>query len=416
MVWKDRMLEQTISHSMKNSECIVITGARQSGKTSLIRNICKKKWGKAFTEFSFDTPTEIDRFQRDPDLFFASQPGILFLDEIQNIPEIFPYIKREIDKNRKKFRFFLSGSQQFQLMKKVSESLAGRATILDLYPFSELEKSRSRKDFLFSILTDPRTQNRTIGKKFPIQASEIMNMFLRGGFPEVTFKKKINPLWFESYRRTYIQRDIRDFSQISNLGKFDRFLVLCASRTGNLFNKSDFANSLDVDNKTIDHWISLLESSYLIHLSRPYYTNISKRLIRSPKLHFVDMGLCLHLLMIQNKRTLENSIQLGHFFESFVISEVKKYFASSGFQIPLPFYRTSTGKECDLILELGGQTLPIEIKYKMKISNKDILGIQSFQESHPNTKKGFLISLDPEFYPVSQNIYNLPIGLLLGKE
>lgn len=416
MSYNERSLQELLKKEIKKAECIVLTGPRQSGKTTLIREICRSLFGDSFTEISFDTPSEMDKFLRDPDLFFINHPGVLFLDEIQNVPLLFPYIKREVDKKRNKFRFFLSGSRQFSLMKNVSESLAGRARILELYPFAEMEKKERNKYPVIPFFYDEKIQKDYIGRKFTINDKELLPLLLRGGYPSVALKKKFDSLWYESYRKTYIQRDIRELSQISDLGKFDRFIILCASRTGNILNKSDLANSLDVDNKTIDHWLSLLETSYIIHQSKSYFTNISKRIVKSPKLHFIDIGLCLHLLYIQDIKALANSPFLGNFFESYVIMEIKKLFASRGLQIPLYYFRTSTGEECDLVLEQGGVPIPIEIKHKSKLNAKDWKSVLNFLGTHKNSKFGFLISMYPEITYLEKNIINIPLGFLLGKQ
>lgn len=417
MVYKTRFLERIIKKAAASSAAVVVTGPRQAGKTSLLSTIGRKLFPDMET-VSFDSPAEADEFGRDPGLFFINHPGVLLLDEIQHVPDIFPYLKREIDRHPGKFRFFISGSQVFPLMRHVAESLAGRAVILDLWPFciqeaKDIPKSSDAGDTL-ALIEQPRLAARLKRNEFICSdRRDIVPAMLAGGYPKMLIHHA-GSQWLESYRRTYIQRDIRDLAQVADLGKFDRFTVMLAGLSGTIVNKARIAQAVGIDNKTVDHWISILETSYQMIRLPAYARNPTKRLVKRPKYCFADSGLCLHLQGIRDSRALLNAPHFGQLFETFVIMEIRKLYGHAGRSWDAFYWRTPAGVECDLVLSAGGKVIPIEIKHGTTIRRDDWKGLNSFMAEHPQeTSHGRLISLYPKIEQLDKKIWHLPIGALL---
>lgn len=417
MTYKRRFLERVVQQSARSFEVIVVTGPRQAGKTSMIRQVGEMLFPGMET-VAFDAPSDVDAFRRDPALFFANHPGVLFLDEVQHAPDIFPYVKKEVDRARGTFRFFISGSQPFAVMRGVSESLAGRALILDLWPFCSQETrgvpTGVSADQTLAWFEDPDSLEKLLGRRFPANdRHDVSPTMLAGGYPKVCVHKAGGE-WLESYRRTYVQRDIREIRQVGDLGRFDRLLSLCAGLSGTIINKTELARTLGVDNKTVDGWMSLLVDSYqLVELS-PFFTNLTKRLVKRPKYVMADMGLALHLQGIRDMEGLLNAPHFGNLFESFVIMEIRKLFGHAGRSWDGHFWRTPQGVECDLVLPHGGHLVPVEIKHAAQIKREDIRGLNAFFETYKKkTRRGLVISMNPIVERIADDIWNLPLGLLL---
>jgi len=417
-MYRARFLERKIADLVKIFGAVLVTGPRQAGKTSLLSHLASELFPGAVQQVSFDTPSEIDAFRRDPELFFANHPGLLFLDEVQHVPDIFPYLKRELDRARGSFRFFLSGSQHFELMKGVTESLAGRTAVLDLWPFAvqearEVQVGAAVKTAEF--LQDPEQLERISGDQYPCNdRSDVVPAMLAGGYPPVVLREGAGD-WLEAYRRTYLQRDIRQLSQVGDLGLFDRFLTLCAGRSCTVLNKAEISRVLGVDHKTVDHWLSLLETSYQIVSLPAYHVTTTKRLVRRPKWVFADTGLALHLQGIRDARGLLGAPHFGKLFESFVIMEVRKLYGHLGVPWDAYFWRTPKGLECDLILAVGGTLVPIEVKHGATIGDGDFQALNAFLEDHRKLVPfGILLSLYPRVEKVSRRIFNVPLGLILN--
>ena len=415
MSYLPRFIGQKIHYLTKRFGAVLVTGPRQAGKTTLLSNSAQNIFGSQIRTFSFDTPSEIDVFRRDPDLFFLNNPGILFLDEIQHVPDIFPYLKREIDRHQGAFRFFITGSQHFSLMKGVSESLSGRTAVLDLWPLAHQELNQKDIHLTLELLHEPAKLEKLLGAEFLVNDSDhIIPFMLRGGYPPVVLQNR-GLDWFEAYRRTYLHRDIRELSQVADLGRFDRFLSLCAGRSGTIPNKAEISSLLAVDNKTVDHWLSLLQTSYQIISLPAYHARIARRVVKRPKWIFADIGLGLHLQGIRDERGLLAAPHFGHLFESFVIMEIRKIFGHSAIPWNAFHFRTAAGTECDLVLENGEELIPIEIKHTARPSSADIAPLNTFLELYPKQAPlGILISLYPKVEKLSPNTFNLPLGLLLN--
>ncbi len=418
MDYRRRFIEKHIRDLCGSFGAVLVTGPRQAGKTWLLSQMARKFFPDGMEIVSFDTPSEIDEFRRDPELFFANHPGRLFLDEVQHVPDIFPYLKREIDRRPGEFRFFLSGSQHFPLMKKVTESLAGRAAVLDLWPFAvqEIRDSEvSSAERTLDLLADPFLLESMLGREYPCNdRNDVIPSMFAGGYPPVALWNGGEP-WFESYRRTYIQRDIRDLSQVGDLGMFDRFVVLCAGRTGTIINKAEVGRSLGVNHKTVDHWLNLLETSYQIERIPAHHATSTKRLVKRPRWLFADSGFGLHLQAIRDDRALLNAPHFGSLFESFVIMEIRKLHGHTGRFWDARFWRTPRGLEVDLLLPFAGRLTPIEIKHTAAPRRSNLRSLNSFMNGEKDAANhGIVISLAPRVERLTEKIYNLPLGLLLN--
>lgn len=311
---------------------LTMTGPRQSGKTTLLRKVFKD-----LPYYSLEN-LDIRHFAlNDPVGFLNQHPEGMILDEAQNTPDLLSYIQGLVDQNPEK-RFVLSGSSQFSVIIKITQSLAGRTGILELMPLSYNE-IKSKAD------------NKSIDE-----------VLLTGFYPALYSCKNIPSLFYPSYVKTYLERDVRDLLQIKDIMQFQTFLKLCAGRIGSLFNASELSGEVGVSVNTIKSWISVLQASYIIKLLPPFYENISKRLTKTPKLYFYDTGLACYLLDIETEQQLSRDKMRGHLFENFVIMEALKERYNHGKESNLFFYRDSNDVEVDLLLKKGNEYCAIEIK------------------------------------------------------
>jgi uncharacterized protein len=345
----DRTIETTLRNYAASYPVITITGPRQSGKTTL----CKKVFaGKPYA--NLESP-DIRQFAiDDPRGFLAQYPDGAILDEIQRAPDLVSYIQPMVDEKQKEGFFILTGSQQFQIRNTINQSLAGRTALLKLLPFSmeEIESAFSLPD--------------------------IDNLLYHGFYPRI-WDKQLNPTQvLGDYYETYIERDLRQLTAIKDLTLFQRFVKLCAGRVGQLLNVNSLANDTGVSHTTAGNWLSILEASYIVFLLQPYHTNISKRLVKSPKLYFYDVGLASFLINIENETQMSRDPLRGNLFENMVISEALKYRLNQGKRSNLYFYRDSKGNEVDLLLLAGSDIFPIEVKAGMTITKDYFKGLNHF--------------------------------------
>ena len=310
----DRNIKKHILTAAKNFPAVVITGPRRSGKTFLLRHLFPKA-----EYYLFEDPDIISRFRQDPQGFLDGvKPPVIF-DEIQNLPEVFNYVRTRIDAQpRKTGLWFLTGSQEAGLMRNVTESMAGRAAVLQLLPLSVSEAPK------VSILS--------------------------GGYPEVLARPKAARLWYSSYLQTYLERDVRAISAVQDLGVFRRFLSLLATRHGQILNKTDLAGPLGMSVPGIGKWLDILETTAQIFIIQPFFENMGKRIIRAPRIYISDPGLACHLLGIDTEAELEKSPFLGALFEGLVASEIIKAQVNSGLRRELYYFRDQQGLEVDFVV------------------------------------------------------------------
>lgn len=358
---KYRTLTKAIRRAIRTFPAVVVTGPRQSGKTTLLKSI----FGGRYDYLNLENPDVRMRAKDDPIGFLGQFKPFLIIDEVQYVPELLSYIKTRIDEQRRPGQYILSGSQNFLLMQGVSQSLAGRAAIFSLLPFSYAE----RIDLGENTLDIASLLRKVSAKQFKNKGHDISEMILRGNYPEIASNKRVDrQIWCGSYISTFLERDIRNLAHVGDLGLFERFLRMCAVRTGQILNISDIARDIGVSVTTAKRWLSLLETGYQIFLLYPYYKNIGKRLVKSPKIYFNDTALSTYLLGLNDRKTLLDSPYFPHLFETFVIIDFLKRFLNFG-QMPSMYYlRTRDKMEVDLALEIGQKVHLFEIKSSATIT------------------------------------------------
>lgn len=345
-MWIERTVEPVLRQLAATRPVVVLTGARQTGKTSLLRRLFPQH---AFV--SLDLPSEAEQAEKDPQAFLRRFPGPVIFDEVQYAPGLFRHLKSAVDSSRSRHgRFLLTGSQKFTLMKGVTESLAGRAAILDLETLALAEIGRQRNMALDDLL-------------------------LRGGFPELHANPDIDgPAFYASYIATYLERDVRALSAVGSLRDFERFLRACALRSGNLLNKAELARDIGIAPSTANQWLSVLEASGHVILLEPWFSNRTKSIVKSPKLYLADTGLLCALLNIRSLEVLRESPLVGALWETFVFQQLRhreRYGAGGG----LYFWRDRT-REVDFVVDRGGKLELLEAKFTALPSPADTVNLR----------------------------------------
>jgi len=343
-VYIHREIEAALKAAVRQFPAVALTGPRQSGKSTLL----KKLFGKTYRLVSFDDPLARQKAITDPRLFLENLLEPVIFDEIQYVPEILSYLKILIDNDRnRRGRFVLTGSQQFNLIKNLGDTLAGRIGLLTLLPFNTAEKRRIPGD----------------KSKISTTQQAFVDACLRGSFPELATHKKIGfEVWYGSYLQTYLERDVRSVYDIGSLREFQRFIQLLAARCGQFLNLSGISGELGLSVNTVKKWLSVLTASQIVYLLGPYYRNLGKRITKNPKIYFTDCGLVCFLAGIRDKEHLLNGPMNGALFENFVIQEALKSYANAA-RMPNMFYlRTHNELEIDFIIEKNTQIFPFEIK------------------------------------------------------
>ena len=329
---------------------LAITGPRQAGKTTLAQTTFPDK-----RYLSLEDPDQRAFAEEDPRAFLARLPQGAILDEAQRCPALFSYLQTRVDAERKMGQFVLTGSQQFGLLSNITQSLAGRVGMVQLLPFSLQEMQRGE-----------------------LAIHDLDDLMWRGMYPPVHDRQLAPEQWFANYLVTYVERDVRQLIEVQNLSLFQRFIKLCAARCGQLLNLSSLASDCGVSHNTVRAWISVLEASYVVFLLQPHYQNFGKRLVKTPKLYFVDTGLAAFLLGIRDPQHLSIHSARGALFENFVISELLKRRYNQGLPSNLFFWRNNAGDEVDLVIEQGEQLIPVEIKSGQTFTSDFLAGLQKW--------------------------------------
>lgn len=345
-----RILSSKLEEAAKKYPVLTITGPRQSGKTTLARYVFKD-----YQYVSLEDPDNAKMAKEDPRGFFNQHPEQIIIDEVQRVPKLFSYIQTIVDKEERPGRFVLTGSHNFLLMESVTQSLAGRCAIFHLLPFS-------RAELMGTASLD--IENLEILKTSVVKQSQgdLYKMLYTGFYPRI-YDKHLEPQeWLQDYLYSYIERDVRLISNIGDVETFQRFMGLCAARSGQILNMISLASDCGIAPATAKKWLSILEVSFIVKLLRPYYSNFNKRLIKSPKLYFTDTGLLCHLLKIRSDERLSKSKFRGQIFETWVVSEFIKNFYNRRREPDMFFWRDSNANEVDLIVSRGNEILPVGIK------------------------------------------------------
>lgn len=403
-----RTLEKTIKEVSKNFPVILLTGPRQVGKTTLFK-LCAKNNTNYVT---LDNMEARNLAQNDPALFVKTYKTPLIIDEVQYAPQLLSYIKIDVDNNQKNGQYWLTGSQKFHLMKGITESLAGRVAIIDLLGLSQTEISNKKSIPFLPNEKWINFANKNNNKSPKIE--QIYKQIWLGSFPKVNLSRKssIRDIFYSSYIQTYIQRDVKDILQISDERNFYNFLVAIAARTGQLLNYSDLSRDIGVDNKTIKSWISILQTSGLIYLLNPYYNNISKRLIKTPKIYFLDTGLCCYLTKWSDSQTLQHGAMSGSILETYIFGEILKSYWHNATTPNFYYYRDDDQKEIDLIIETAENLHPIEFKKSATPSMSNIRNFNVLNKFSKQIGHGSLVCFVDSITPLNKNISAIPVGFL----
>lgn len=342
---------------------VAVVGPRQSGKTTLCKKVFPQK-----PYISLENPDTLEFAGADPRGFLGQYRNGAILDEIQRAPHLFSYLQQVLDETKKKGLFILTGSNNFLLQENITQTLSGRIAYLQLLPLSLQELKDSKK-----IKADYRWH------------------ILHGGYPEV-ITKKINPAdWYAGYINTYVERDVRQLKNISSLSQFIKLLRLCAGRTGQILNLTSLSNDCGIDQKTVAAWLSVLQSSYIVYLLKPYHGNFNKRIIKTPKLYFYDTGVACSLLGISHAKQIATHAAKGPLFENMIVSELLKERFNAGVADNLYYWRDKTGNEVDVLLDKAGKLTVMELKAGETISQDFFKGLQYFSSLNANTVEKILL-------------------------
>lgn len=399
-----RTLENWFKAASRQFPVLLVTGARQVGKTTFLRRVSEPER----TYVTLDDPLVLALAKSDPALFMQRFPPPVLIDEIQYAPELLPYIKMVCDQHRSPNLFWLTGSQQFQMMRGVSESLAGRVGVLQLLGFSRRElvgRGETSKPFL------PLPEETDTSS--PLDLMELYRLIWRGSFPAIALSEQSDrDLFYSSYIQTYLQRDIRDLARVGDEMAFLRFLRAAAARTGQLLNMADLARDADVAFNTAKSWLSILQTSGIVYLLEPYHSNLTKRLVKTPKLYFLDTGLCAYLTQWSTPETLESGAMSGAILETWVIGELLKSYWHNGRQAPFFYYRDKDKKEIDLLIIQDGTIYPLECKKSASPGMGDIRNFGVLGNLKMPVGPGAVICLAPQSLPLGQAARSISVATL----
>ncbi len=378
----NRHAEKTVRELARMFGAVLVAGPRQVGKTTMLERLTD-----GMNYATLDDPILRASAEEESRTFFKDNPPPVFVDEIQKAPALFEQIKLLLDRERKKGQFFLCGSQQFKMMKGVRESLAGRIGLVTLLGLSLRESQGISFDDPFLPTEEYFSQRKLHATD--ISYDEIWNTIHRGSMPELQNNPDFNwQMFYGAYVRTYIDRDVRELSEIGDTVRFTKFMIAAAASTGQLLNLSSLARDVGISQPTAERWLAILVASNLVYLLAPYSNNITKRAIKTPKLYFLDTGLAAYLTRWNTPDVLKNGAMAGAFFESFVLSEiVKSYYNRGVLELPLYFYRDKDGNEIDLLIEENGILYPIEMKKHADPRKKDLEAFDLLDKI-PGVKRG----------------------------
>jgi len=391
-----RHIEEALKTAINEKGALCVTGARQVGKSTVLK--------KLFTdhkELVLDESRLLRLALEQPEEFFVQFPPPVFIDEIQYAPSLFPYEKIYIDKTGAKGAFLLSGSQRYEMMSNMTESLAGRVNLIDLYGLSMREILGD--DFREAFMPTQEYLRKRSPK--PMSYNEIWDNIWRGFFPEIVESNTDWSRFYSSYVRTYLDRDVSKLAQVGDLLKFEKFMVAMAARTGQLLNITDLAKDTGISQQTAEKWLSVLVASNMVYILKPYHNNVLKRLIKTPKIYFLDTGLASYLIGWDNARVLQNGAMAGAIFESFIVGEIIKSWANTNGVTPsmnLYFYRDRDGNEIDLLIKRNGTLYPVEIKKHINCDKSDIAAFKQLDKIHDMKRgEGCVICMADDVFPIT---------------
>lgn len=382
---------------------LLVTGPRQTGKTTLLKSLKPENMGYV----TLDDKVLRKQAQDDPKLFLEEHPAPLFIDEAQYAPDLFSYIKINVDNSKAKGQYWITGSQQFNLMKNASESLAGRVGIVNLNSFTYSEIVKNENMDLFN--------PDKLKKAAKIEVNDLFEIIFKGGMPEFYDNPKIDRnLYFQNYINTYIEKDVRELIEIGKLEEFKKFMVSIASRIGEQLNYSDISKDCGVSVPTIISWMSVLVSSGLVYLLEPYMSSQLKRMTHIPKIYFMDTGLAAYLAGWESARNLQLSSTSGHYLENFVICEIIKSYNARGIKPNLSYYRDKEKHEIDLVFYKNNKLYPFEIKKTASPNSSMISSFKYLENSKKEIATGGIICLYDNLMKMDEKNYIIPISSVIN--
>ena len=407
MRYISRSLEKIVLEVSKEYPVVLVTGPRQVGKTTMLQKLME---GTDRGYVSLDDLHERTLAKTDPELFLQLHKPPVLIDEVQYAPELFTYIKIYADKNHSNGDFWLTGSQAFKLMQGMQESLAGRVAVLSLTSLSQAEIYGNR---LEPFVLDMKKLSARSRERKPANIKEIFNRIYKGSMPAViSGQNKNTHIFYSSYVTTYIERDVRTFSDSIDSLKFLRFITAVAARCGQLLNIADIARDADINQKQVKGWLNILETLGIIFYLHPYSNNMLKRLVKTPKLYFYDTGLVCYLTKWSSAETLESGAMNGAILENYIVSEIMKTYLNNGKAPFMYYYRDKDAKEIDIILEHDGVINPIEIKKSANPGSELVKVFSLLNNASIPRSKGAVICMKPELSAIDRENYIVPVWVI----
>lgn len=404
----ERYLYPYLVEALGDTPVVLLNGARQTGKSTLARQVTETS-GAAY--FTFDDATTLEAASSDPDGFVRALPERVVFDEVQRVPALFLAIKAAVDRDRSLGRFLLTGSTNVLTLPRIADSLAGRMEILSLWPLSQGELLGTRTQFIDTLFDLEATLPST-----PVGEHDLTERLLTGGYPEVVERSRAarRRAWFEAYITTILQRDVQDLANIEGLNELPRLLRLLAVRTSTLLNYAALARDAGLPQSTLKRYLALLEATFLVHTLPAWSANLGKRMVKSPKLFLIDSGLTGHLVGVDAQRLAADRKLLGQLLESFVVTELHKQQAWSEVRPMLYHFRTHSGLEVDVVLETAdGRLVGIEVKAAATVRRSDFQGLKALQESFPKRFcRGVVLHFGEQTVPFGDKLWAVPLGSL----
>jgi hypothetical protein len=414
-----RHLQQRILDSLRHFPVVLLTGARQVGKSTLAQALAQDPWPARYA--TLDDRAVLDAALRDPDGFIAGTPTPVILDEVQRAPDLLRAIKLAVDRRRQPGQYLLTGSANPLTLKTISESLAGRIALHELHPFSWAELAQTDLPTTLRDIFDAKDARALLSRcsrKAPVRRrQEIEGLVLAGGFPTPALLESptARQEWFAAYRRTYIERDVRDLAALAHLPDFSRLLALLSLRTGQLLNSSDLSRDLGLPFTTLRRYMNLLEATFQVILLRPYFANVGKRLVKTPKIYLNDSGMTCHLAAADTWSVIERQGRTGAVVETWVAAELRKLIAAAGPRIGLWYWRPHAGREVDFLIEQGERLVAVEVKWSQRISDADVASLhQCARDLKSRVRLGILLYPGTEAIALDARTLALPFSIFFG--
>ena len=407
MNYISRNLEKVVTEVTKEYPVVLVNGPRQVGKTTMLQKLME---GTSRSYVSLDDLNERSIAKNDPELFLQLHKPPVLIDEVQYAPELFTYIKIYVDRNHNPGDFWLTGSQVFKLMRGVQESLAGRVAVLSLTSLSQAEICNGNIE---PFTVDIEALLTRAKERKPADAREIFDRIFKGSMPAIVSGKNSNSqIFYSSYLTTYIERDVKELSDAIDSLKFLNFITAAAARCSQMLNIADIARDADISQKQAKDWLGILETLGIIFYLHPYSNNLLKRLVKTPKLYFYDMGLVCYLTKWSSAETLESGAMNGAVLENYVVAEIMKTYLNSGKEPFMYYYRDKDAKEIDIVLEHDGVLNPLEIKKSSNPGTELVKVFDLLDKSSTPRSKGAVLCMKPELSAIDRDNYIIPIWMI----